>query len=142
MIKGAFATQGQPRYLASGFHVTRASQHQRRPRHKRTLMPKPNKHTGSQQVGVTAFPYRTQKQNELRMCLIFSARLSDKFAINLIGGKYRRIGGGMKGWLVHPNAWDKVLSVLKECGLCGMADDVHRCMERMETQHVKEVHRI
>ena len=107
-------------------------------------MPKPNKHTGSQQVGVTAFPYRTQKLNELRMCLIFSARLSDKFAraINLAGGKYRRIGGGMKGWLVHPNDWDKVLSLLKECGLQGMADDVHRCMERMETQHVKDVHRI
>ena len=78
-------------------------------------MPKPNKHTGSQQVGVTAFPYRTQKLNELRMCLIFSARLSNKFAqaINLAGGKYRRIGGGMKGWLVHPNDWDKVLSLLK-----------------------------
>ena len=65
------------------------------------------------------------------MCIRFNKRLSNNFAkaVNLAGGKFRRIGNGQKGWLVHPDDWEGMQDLMDRHELFECADEVRRFID-------------
>ena len=92
-------------------------------------MPHPS--SASSELCVVATPHLTKKGHEHRMCLVFSSKVSDRFALKIkqAGGNFRRIGDGNKGWLVHPDHWEDMWRLMKRHSLWECADEIRRCID-------------